>query len=277
MGQAGTKRTIDSYKLEEEQKSEGERMPFPHVDRFIYDKNPLVEVICQFRFPEILAIEARPPVDFQEQIRNKFPIYEKASDPPLPAEIRTLFGEGPGKLVHKFITDDKGWEITLSNNFLALTANSYKSYEPFKENAIMAVKALKSVYAPAFLSRIGLRYKDLIIRSDIGMKGRNWAELLKPSIISELKDPDVGQEIRNLQKKVLIEVEGGHVQLIHGFVAKNDNNEQCYLIDADFYSQERTEVDNGIAILNKFNELARRLLRWAIEDELHKGMAPKKI
>lgn len=254
-------------------------MPFPAVERVIYEKNPLVEVVCQFRFPEILAIEAKPPVEFQEIIRNKFPIYEKASDQPLPvpAEIRTLLGEGPGRLVHKFITDDRKWEITLSNNFLALTANSYIRYEPFREHANMALEALISVYNPAFLTRIGLRYKDFIVRSDVGMKDKNWQELLKPSIISELKDPDVGHEIRMMQKKLLIEIEGGQVQLIHGFVTKTDNQEPCYLIDADFYTQDKTEVKDGMAILKKFNEFARGLLRWAIADELHKAMVPKRV
>ena len=39
---------------------------FSQEPRRFLKKNQLMEVICQFRFPEILAIAAKPPVDFQE-------------------------------------------------------------------------------------------------------------------------------------------------------------------------------------------------------------------
>ena len=39
---------------------------FSNEPRVIYRRNQLGEVICQLRFPEILAIAAKPPVDFQE-------------------------------------------------------------------------------------------------------------------------------------------------------------------------------------------------------------------
>ena len=46
---------------------------FSHESRCIYENNQLGEVICQLRFPEILAIGANLPVDFQEAIRGVFP------------------------------------------------------------------------------------------------------------------------------------------------------------------------------------------------------------
>ena len=38
---------------------------FSHEPRCHYRRNPLGEVICQLRFPEILAISANPLVAFQ--------------------------------------------------------------------------------------------------------------------------------------------------------------------------------------------------------------------
>ena len=46
---------------------------FSQEPRRFLKKNQLMDVICQFRFPEILAIAAKPPVDFQEAIRDEFP------------------------------------------------------------------------------------------------------------------------------------------------------------------------------------------------------------
>ena len=43
--------------------------------RVHYDKPQLAEVICQLRFPAILSIGSREPVDFQEAVRGMFPRY----------------------------------------------------------------------------------------------------------------------------------------------------------------------------------------------------------
>ena len=50
---------------------------FSHEPRCIYRHNQLADVICQLRFPEILAIGTNLPVDFQESIRAEFPLYQK--------------------------------------------------------------------------------------------------------------------------------------------------------------------------------------------------------
>ena len=41
-----------------------------HEERNILHKNQLAEVICQFRFPDILIIGTNPPAQFQEMIRQ---------------------------------------------------------------------------------------------------------------------------------------------------------------------------------------------------------------
>ena len=41
---------------------------FSYEDRCIYRRSPLIEVICQLRFPAILRIDAQAPAQFQEAI-----------------------------------------------------------------------------------------------------------------------------------------------------------------------------------------------------------------
>ena len=52
---------------------------FPPVERVIYRKAPLVEVICQVRFPADLRIETTPPADFQQRVRSHFPLLAQRS------------------------------------------------------------------------------------------------------------------------------------------------------------------------------------------------------
>ena len=55
-------------------------MPFPNVPRVTYRNNPLVQVICQLRFPPILKIDAEVPADFQESIRKDFPKFSERNE-----------------------------------------------------------------------------------------------------------------------------------------------------------------------------------------------------
>ncbi len=64
-------------------------MPFPEVQRVIYRKNPLEQVICQFRFPAILRIDTETPADFQERIRNDFPQFAEQTEWKFPISYRT--------------------------------------------------------------------------------------------------------------------------------------------------------------------------------------------
>ena len=57
---------------------------FYHEPRCHYRRNPLGEVICQLRFPEILAISANPPVAFQEAIRDDYPQFLRKEENPAP-------------------------------------------------------------------------------------------------------------------------------------------------------------------------------------------------
>jgi hypothetical protein len=41
---------------------------FPPSSRVVYRRAPLIEVVCQLRFPTLLSIESKPPADFQERI-----------------------------------------------------------------------------------------------------------------------------------------------------------------------------------------------------------------
>ena len=59
-------------------------MLFSYYDRYQYAVNPLVEVICQLRFPAILSISAKEPAAFQEAVRRDFPRYLVNHEQPAP-------------------------------------------------------------------------------------------------------------------------------------------------------------------------------------------------
>jgi len=260
---------------------------FPDSPRIIYSRNPLVEVICQLRFPSILRITTEPPVTFQEKIRGEYPLLTERSPesdieipPGVPASVaETIMKALPRrKLVgFDFVSADEKWKVSLTKEFLALTTSKYTRWEDFRQHLEGPLSALIEVYSPAFCTRVGLRYQDLVQRSKLGLAATTpWAQLLRGHIAGVLAPSELATTIEEHQCQTLIKLPayGGKVRMRHGIVQTVDTNEECFLIDSDFYTQERTKLTDVDGILGYFNRQSGRLFRWCIEDRLHQAMEP---
>ena len=265
-------------------------MLFPESERVLYEKNPLVEVVCQFRFPTILRIREGQLSDFQVRIQQDYPIYSErepslAVPPQVPKELVAILEQikmpiPAGLLTHRFHSKDSLRFISLSDEFMALASKKYDRWESFKEEVVKAESVLKEVYNPTFYSRIGLRYRDMISRRELKLTNVGWQELLKPYIIAELGDTDVSDAIARIQTRTVIkisEIPDGQITLIHGLTKPPESDEECYMIDADFSVERKEGVDEPFEILERFNRLAGRLFRWSITERLHSAMEPRAI
>lgn len=263
-------------------------MPFPESDREIYERNPLKEVICQFRFPTILQITAEIPTAFQNEIRKEYPIYtEQPPEISAPPEIASLIKslpipKGIQQPVHKFSNEDETRFISLNQGFLGFSDRDYRRWESFKDSVQAAEEAFRLVYEPAFYTRIGLRYRDVIDREELELSKNPWRDLLNSSLIGTLgADGFSEEEIGEVQSQILLrlqEVPGGVVRIQHGLNKLPDTQESVYLIDSDFYlDRQRSNPDHAFETLGKFNRLGGRLFRWAITPELRRALGPSSI
>ena len=258
-------------------------MAFPVSDRIIFANNPLQQVICQLQFPEILKIASELPSNFQDRIRPQYPYYEEEKVQ-LPGEISRVveqlsnigslkIPEGPN---HKFTSEDKKKHVNLTQSFIALTHNDYKSWENFSEEMNLVAKALDEEYKPNFYTRIGLRYIDIIEREKIGLGGIAWSKLLNSALIGLLGDTTLQTDLTriNSEAEFDIETEGiSKVRLRHGLIYRN--NQEQYLIDTDCYTEERSEFDAIPSILNSFNRTAGNLFRWTLTPKLKDALGPE--
>jgi uncharacterized protein (TIGR04255 family) len=269
-------------------------MLFPDSERVIYAKNPLVEVVCQLRFPTILRIESELPATFQDKIRASYPTFKDNTRPELQVSLSeelakltggavppTLRAGGPA---YDFISADEQWKVGLTRDFLALSTPSYKRWEDFKEHLDAPLKSLVEVYAPDSFIRIGLRYRDLIRRSVLELHDTPWSALLEGHIAGELASAHVADRIDGISKQVHLQLPDGSGQVLiqHGLVMFKPTDEPseveiCYLIDSDISITARKEVTDAIQILDAFNKESRRLFRWCITDRLHRAMEPRPI
>jgi uncharacterized protein (TIGR04255 family) len=253
---------------------------FPDSPRFIYAKAPLTDVICQLRFPPILRIESDPPADFQDRIRAIFPLLERGAQhvglaQGLPPEILKMIGSATGGTHYIFRTEDQTFSLTLAPDWLALSTKKYDRWEAFRKLLIPPLEALVDFYKPAFFTRIGLRYQNAINRAALGLKAHPWVDLLIPSILGALVEPQFEANVIEVRKTIRANFPDrtGGVFVQHGFGGDSGRDRNTYLLDFDFYT-EKTEVDNAVAILDDFHTRAGRAFRWCIRPVLHERLEP---
>src|SRR6267143_2345932 len=267
-------------------------MRFPEYTRVIYDRNPLEQVIAQLRFPAILKIDSALPADFQERIRSRYPDFlerppaDDAINIPqelkanLPQEFLKAMGldiqPASAKQGYEFISEDKAWKVVLTRDFLALSTQRYTTWEDFSDRLNAPRQALTDCYGPVYYSRIGLRYRDVIRRSVLDLNGVAWTQRLKPHVAGMLAS-EVASHVKHTASVALIDLEDGRgqVRIRHTLALLKNPDEECYVIDADFFTDRKTEVGDAIQRLDYFNREAGRLFKWCINDRLHSAMGPR--
>jgi uncharacterized protein (TIGR04255 family) len=136
-------------------------MHFPSRQDIRLERSPLTEVVCQLRFSPVLSIDRRPPSDFQERVRRRFPRYESSQAISImvpPVSSGQSPNAEPDARLHRFLTKDQRSAITLTVDSIALSTSAYGVWEHFLSDLSLAFDALQAVYNLQFFTRIGLRY-----------------------------------------------------------------------------------------------------------------------
>jgi uncharacterized protein (TIGR04255 family) len=261
-------------------------MSFPESQRVTYRRSMLEHVICQLRFPPVLRIETELPAAFQERIRGQYPVLtqlgpiDAASG--FPADVLNLVKSMlPVSIsrTYQFASGDGHWKVTLSKESLALEClGVYTTWEDFMRRFAVAIDAVRREYAPAFFSRIGLRYVDIVRRSRLNLANTPWKDLLNPQVAGELAS-EISGDVQESGHVLVVRLNehGDRVRMNHGIVRTQDPDEASYLIDNDFYSEQKTEIDN---VANRLDELHREsgnCFRWCIAPTLHDAMEPQPL
>ena len=269
-------------------------MPFSNFQRVIYKKNPLIEVVCQLRFPRILKINDKQPADFQEIIRGKFPLFQVSVEQQqqfavdfgaieLPPTPRILQSEAINN--YKFSSPDEKWHINLTSTFLALSTYSYDRWENFIENLREPLQALIDLYQPAFFERVGLRYVDAFKRSTLGLNDCDWSELIQPFVLGFMSNSEIKGDVLNQNAVVELNIGNGAIAQIRtskGFVSDMSlgfpmpAGEESFILDSDMFMLKKTanEVDVSLKYLHDYST---KLIRSVITDKLHEAMEPEGI
>lgn len=250
--------------------------------KFIYEKQQLIEVICQLRFPPILTIETDVPSAFQDKIRERFPRYEvREENLPSPTGLQKQKN-------HSFISADGSYKLSLSKNFVALSTMRYTSWEDFAAWLDEPLGQFISVYKPAYFERIGLRYLNGISREKLDMEGRRWNDLFQSSWLGVLDDDEVDEaSLTKCSTDVEMKLGGNCAAKLHagpGFIKRAirtpkglqqiQEPKPRFIFDQDLFSAGNIPMQDAAGVLDTLHAHADRIFSEAITDALHSAMEP---
>ena len=248
-------------------------------DRVQYARPQIMEVICQLRFPTILAIGAREPVDFQEQIRHEFPRYSCSVEKP----VKLVNGKPeqlPPVTNYQFLSADGKWKVNLTNNFLSLATPAYTNWETFANKLDNVLVHLIEIYKIDYFERIGLRYVNAISRTNLGLVDTPFSELIQPGYLGLMADEDINERaFARIIQEADVALPGGCRLKLHcgpGKVKRNkvEENEIRFILDNDVFMLGKIEVKYSAGALNTVHTNADRVFRGQITPTLHNAMEP---
>ena len=257
---------------------------FSTEPRVIYRKNQLGEVICQLRFPEILAIAAKPPVDFQEAIRADYPRYASRMEAPAP-KLTGVPGNlqlqnQPAAINHQFVSADGVWRVNLTSKYVSLSCSRYTGWEAFAAKLDKPLAAFIQIYKPAYFERIGMRYVNFFSRRDLGLEETPYRELIAEKYLGVMADEQgAEQTVGRCGVDAELSLRGGCRVKLHagpGQVhrAGKSDGEVKFIFDQDLYMPGKIAPNLSAPALQTLHAHAWSIFRDAITDELHDAMEP---
>jgi uncharacterized protein (TIGR04255 family) len=235
---------------------------------------PLVRVIAQLRFPEILSVGQRERVaPFQEAIRARYPV--------LRMEQTQSFVLGSGSSVNvkpqvawRFSDTTGHWRVSLTPEFLAIETTHYRSRADFFGRLRDVALALGEHIGPAQVDRLGVRYIDRLTGSDLD----NIANLLRPEVRGILGTPAAAHAVHTLTE-TMFTVDEDQVLARWGLLPAGETVDLAaiepatapsFLLDLDMFSAGPLpfDVDAIVERAQRYAERVYTVFRWAVTDDL---------
>lgn len=259
-------------------------MPFPVAERVRYERLPLVSVTCQVSFPAILRIEAGDPVDFQERVRDQYPVYSvKRPGEPWPGlpgfpQVR-VEQPGAGDRSCLFETFDKRMQLRLTKVLLALTVHGPDAWNEVRSRFLQPIDTLRQVYRADAFTHTCVRHRYIVRRSLLGLAQERWSALLAPWVIGPLGQTEIAGDLEQGACRYVFRLPNTQERLEanFGFAEEMPTREQALLLETHTFSNQRIGQGDVIRVLDGLCEQQRLFFRHALRERLHGAFRPSAV
>jgi uncharacterized protein (TIGR04255 family) len=234
---------------------------------------PLVRVIAQLRFPEILSVERRDFVaPFQEAIRSMYPVLRQEQAQGI---LLSAGGVAPAKpqIAWRFSDAGAHWRVSLTPEFLALETTKYLSRADFFGRLKSLAEALDEHIEPGQLDRLGVRYIDRITGDAVD----DIAKLVRPEVRG-ITGTIAGTHAVHALSESMFDLRDARLLARWGCLpsgatvdpaAIEPANEKSWILDLDMFSAAPMPfvVDSVVAEGQRYAERIYTVFRWAVTDD----------
>jgi len=234
---------------------------------------PLVRVIAQVRFPEILSIEQRDFVaPFQEALRATYPVLRPEQSMGV---LMAPSGISPAKAqtAWRFSDIDANWRVSLTTQFVALETKRYTSRADFFDRLRVVLTALEEHIDPKLVDRLGVRYIDRITGSVVD----EIATLVRPEVRGISGTAAATHAVHALSE-TMFELSSSRIlarwgQLPAGATvdpaAVEPIDQKSWILDLDMFSTEPVPFSSERVVdeARTYAERIYTIFRWAVSNE----------
>lgn len=234
---------------------------------------PLVRVIAQLRFPEILSVEQRDFVaPFQEAIRAKYPILRQEHTL---ARLVGPSGVAPVKpqIAWRFTDTEGHWRVSLTPEFLALETTKYVSRSDFFGRLRAVAEALAKHVEPGQIDRLGVRYIDRITGEAVD----DIAKLVRPEVRG-ITGTIAAAHAAHALSESMFDLSDARVLARWGCLpagatvdpaAIEPAKDKSWILDLDMFSTAPMPfaVERVVAEAQRYAERIYTVFRWVVTDD----------
>ena len=234
-----------------------------------YTRNFLTNVIFRVDYPSILSLAKEPPAAFQRAIQDDYPRASQGKNVEL-----VMTEDQPSSVSESrswaFSDMDRQNKVTLTSAFLAFENKGYTHFPDFSPRCVQVLEALREAYRPQVISRIGLRYINVVCLPD--GDPFDWSGYISDSLTASVQAfVDDQDAIAQAESQLHFNKDDHQIRLRFGLSNPDFPNtvtRKQFLLDFDCFSRDEVSLEQVMGRLDEFNVEIYRLFELCIGDEL---------
>lgn len=234
------------------------------------ERPPLVLVVCELRFPPLIALAREAPAAFQEKIYASYPDAARAREP---LQKDPAFVAGEGRVRWDFADAAGEWVVSVRPYSLGLeTRRAYVNFADLWARMSALVESFLACYPVPHFVRAGLRYGNELRRPD-DRDAEYWIEGLPaffhPSIRNQLVSDTPFASIHELRFQP---EPGRNLMLKWGYRDNRDAVPRALVLDLDGFNTGTLPWADVPAMMSVANDRLTRLFYWCLEEPLRREL-----
>jgi len=229
----------------------------------VYPNSPLVEVVCEIRFPWDLAVECQRDA-FHRAVKKEFPcIFIPSPEPGQPLATRPYRFESVDTVAGVMIAVDK----------FAYYEKQYQHHEKFIEEFLRLADVFSRIFELDELSRVGWRYINVIPFSR-----ENGILPIRRFLNLGVALPEgVSDEFENLNMVLISRAQGGTITTKFQSLMRPEDKQEAFLLDFDFAMTEGLRFSGLAGYVKRAHDCTRDLFEKLITDEYRRYLRGEAI